>query len=929
MLKTLFLFLFSFFIILSAFAQQATIKGSVVDTIEKKKLQNSVIMLIRSTDSILVKSSRANKEGDFELSNLKKGTYSLRISYPRMADYVRDIRLTDSSKFNIGPIHMESKANLLNEVIIQAKKQAISLRGDTVTYQADSFAVKPNANVQDLLRRLPGIEVDKNGAIKAGGKEVNTLLVDGEEFFGDDPLLASKYLKANAVKEVQVYDKKTKEEELSGIKEGEAKEKVVNILLKDNAKNGYISTLDANSDLNQFRNIGGMAGLYKGKLKAAVFGFNSNLNKDSKVSASMNKLKGNDYDVIEVGDDGSTMMISYGGGNEDRFSPKNGLPNIINYGAHFSDKWNDNKLALKLNYRGVNNNVLDKTTSKNQSLLPNGTNFFSAGNSTTDNNNTGQNLKGNVNFKLDSLTTLQISFAGSKTNSVGTNTNTSETRGNAGLFVNNNNQTSKSTTHSNVFNGNINYARKFAKKGRTLSIDLQPETKNSSGLINNLNVTNYYDANGIINRTDNLNFLNDDSGNETSFATRVSYTEPLSKQFSLQTAYSFKTVASNSHKLVFDKSLNNKRIDSLSNNFDFNNFSNIGKAILQYRAKKFTLSGGAEATQTIFELNDLDRNNKFNRSYLNWAPQSNLSYKAGKNTSLSLNYNGNTQQPSLDQLQPIRQINNPLYQIIGNPNLKPSFNNSFGLNFNTYQQKSEMYMYAYIGYGFTKNDVVSSSSVDNVNKTITTFINLNGSNNIYAGASYNKGFSKLHIDAGLDLNYNLSNSVSILNNKLNKNTNNSISISPSLSYYGDIIQLDYRPSFNFSNSKSSIGAINNGKNFTHNHEISGNIQLPYHTEFNTSVSLSYQPANTSFSTPVNMAIWNAYLSQRMLKSEELQIKLSVSDILAQRLGYNRYVGGNTISENTNLFIPRYVLLGLTYNLSGNFVKKEKNSKISN
>ena len=183
MLKKLVLFLIPLTFFFSAFAQQASIKGSVVDTLEKKKLQNSSILLIRSKDSIMVKSVRANAKGEFGLGNLKAGDYNLLISYPKMADFVRDIRLTDSSKFNLGPIHMETKTNLLNEVIIRAQKQAVSLKGDTITYQADSFAVKPNANLQDLLRRLPGIEIDKNGAIKAGGKDVNTLLVDGEEFF--------------------------------------------------------------------------------------------------------------------------------------------------------------------------------------------------------------------------------------------------------------------------------------------------------------------------------------------------------------------------------------------------------------------------------------------------------------------------------------------------------------------------------------------------------------------------------------------------------------------------------------------------------------------------------------------------------------------------------------------------------------------------
>lgn len=923
MLKQLLSVLLFSLLFFSVKAQNASIKGIVVDTVEKTKLQNSSILLIKSKDSILVKDIRAEANGEFELSNLKKGNYTLVITFPKMADYIRDIQLSDSSKFNLGNIAMDSKATLLNEVVIKAQKQAISMKGDTITYQADSFAVKPHANVQDLLRRLPGIEIDKNGAIKAGGKDVNTLLVDGEEFFGDDPLLAQKYLKANAVSEVQVYDKKSKEEELSGIKESDAKEKVMNIKLKENAKNGYLSTLDANSDLNHFKNIGGMAGIYKSKLKAAVFGFNSNTNQDSKASAAMSKLKGNDYDVIEVGDDGSTVMISYGNNDDDDFSPSNGLPDVSNYGAHFSDKWNENKVGLKLNYKGNQRDILDRTTSKNQSLLPNGTNFFSAGSSNSETRNIGQSLKGGVDVKLDSLSTLKISFAGSKNKSNNVYTSINETRNDAGIFVNNSNQLNDGNSDNNLFNGNINYSKKFAKKGRTLSIDLQPETKNSSSLGNSSSVTNYYDANGVINRTDNQNFLNDNSGRETSLGSRISYTEPLSKQFSLQTAYSFKTVTSNSHKLVFDKSLNNKRIDSLSNNFDFNNFSNIGKVVLQYRGKKFTLSGGAEATQTTFELNDLDRNNKFNRDYLNWAPQSNLNYKVGKNTSLSLNYNGNTRQPSLEQLQPLRQVNNPLYQVVGNPNLKPSFNNNVGFNFNTYQQKSQMYAYAYMGFGFTKNAVVSSRTVDEFNKTISSYININGTNNLYAGASFNKSFSKLHLSTGLNANYNRSNSLSMLNNELNKNVSSSFSLRPRFSYYSDKVQIEYNPSVTFSNSRSSVGAINNGKSYSHNHEISGNISLPYSTEFNTSVSLSYQPANSSFSTPVNIALWNAYLSKKMLKSEELELKVSISDILAQKIGYNRYVGGNNIGEYTNSFIPRYVLIGITYNLTGNFIKQDK------
>lgn len=920
--KLLFLIALSLSTFLS-FAQNASIKGIVADTIEKKKLKNSSILLIRSKDSILVQTIRANTDGEFELKNLKQGNYSLLISYPKMADYVKDIKLSEDSKINLGLIHMESKSLLLQEIVVQAQKQAIRMKGDTVVYSADSFAVKPNANVQDLLRRLPGIEVDKNGAIKAGGKEVNTVLVEGEEFFGDDPVLATKYLKANAVKEVEVYDKKSKQTELTGIEDGDNKEKIINIKLKDNAKNGYLSTLDASSDLDHYKNLGGLIGIYKGKMKAAVYGNTNNLNQDSKITEAMSKLKGGDYDVIEVGDDGSTVAYSYGGDDDDYFSPVNGLPNFTAYGAHFSDKWNKNKLGLKLNYKNSTTDTKDIRTSIGQNLLPNGNSFFSSSNSSENTKKFNQNLKGNFEVTLDSLSTLKISIAGKQNKGDQSSTDYNQSLNDLGVFVSKNNQNTTGTSNGELFNGNINYTRKSKKKGRTLSIDFQPETDNNKSTEINQNVTDYYDANGVINKTDNLNLFKDNSGKKSSFASKISYTEPLSKSWSLQTAYSFKTIGSTSNKMVFDNAQNRKIIDSLSNNFKFDNFSNVGKVVLQYRAKKFSISGGLQATQTSFELNDLDRNTTFNRNYLNWAPTSNINYKLGKMTNVSLGYNGYTNQPSLNELQPIREITNPLFQVVGNSNLKPSFNSSFNLYFNSYMMKSEQFIYGSIYYSFTQNAIVGTSTVDEFNKTVASYTNLNGNNNISANASYQKGFRKLNLRTNFGINYYNSTNVSILNGKLNKNKTGQFSFRTGVSYYTDIVDINYNPSFNFTNSSSTLGSINNGRTFTHNHEISGTIKLPYKMEFNTSVSLSYRPANASFSTPLNVAIWNSYLSAKMLKADALEVKLSVSDILNQRIGYNRYVGGNTINESTYSYIPRYGLIGLTYNLSGNFVKDPK------
>lgn len=919
MLKRLLLLFFLVVPTIALFAQKASIKGIVADTLEKKKLQHSAILLIRNKDSILVKTVRTNANGEFEINKLKKGDYSLLVSYPKMADYVKEIKLTDSTQLDLGKIHMETKTFLLNEIIVKAQKQAISLKGDTIVYQADSFAVRPYANVEELLRRLPGMAVDKNGKITVAGKTINTVLVDGDEFFGDDPKMATKYLKANAVKEVEVYNKKSKLTDLTGIEDGE-EEKVINIKLKEEAKNGYLSTLDANSDLNHFKDLGGMMGVYKGKTKMAIYGTTSNLNQGSKINMSMGRLKGDDYDEIEVIDDGSS--ISYM--STDDFDSEtfwgSGLPNESAFGAYFSNKWNNNKQALKLNYKNTNNSFKDINTSKSQYLLPEGKSFFNSGNSTNNSKNTGDNLKGHVAIKLDSLSNLAISFGVNQSKNNNEAIDYSESLNDSGFFVSKNNQTLNSQGNRKLFNGNINYSRKFKTKGRTFSIDLQPEAGNNSSTGTNLNTTYYYDANGQLNNTDQLNLFNDNYGKQNTLASRISYTEPLSKNWLLQTMYTFKTISSISRKLVLDNNKNHQTIDSLSNNFEFDNFSNTGKAVLQYKTKKISLSGGLMAAQTSFQLNDIDRHTKFERSYLNWAPSGYLKYSPSNATSITVNYSGQTQQPGIEELQPIRQITNPLYQIVGNPNLRPSFQNSISLDMNNYGMKTDQFITINLNYYFTKDAITSTSNIDEFNKNISSYVNMDGNKSFSISGSYSKSFSKLKIRTGFNFSYNSSTNISILNNNINKNLGTRTSLRPNISYNGEKINISYSTSFNFTNNSSSIGSINNGKNYEHTHEINGTIQLPYQMEFNTSVSLSYRPKNASFNTPLNIALWNSYLSAKMLKAEELEIKLSVSDILNQKIGYNRYVGGNSIAENTYSYIPRYVLIGMTYNFSGNFKK---------
>lgn len=594
--------------------EKANIKGTVIDSWENKKLQNCIALIIRNTDSVMIKSVRTDANGGFLLDGILPGNYSLLVSYPKMADYVQDIKLSGESSIDLGFIYMESEAMLLKEVVIKARKEAVRKKGDTVVYMADSFAVRPNASVQDLLRRLPGVEVDKDGAIKASGKDVNTVLIDGEEFFGDDPLLATKYLKANAISEVQVYDKKGHEAELTGIKDGK-REKVINIKLKDDSKNGYLSTLDANSNLAHYKNLGGMAGIYKGKLKAALFGNSNNLNQESK---AMSKLRSKSYDVILMDDDEKEIISS--NGKDGYLSAANGLPSFTNYGAYLSNKWAEDKLSLKLNYKNTYKDISGTNNSDSQKLLPDGTGFFNSEKRNANSHQHMQDLSGDIEIELDSLSKMNISFEGRK--NLGNNylIESDLSKNEKDQVVSQNNQQNSSDGNGLAINGNVGYSRKSKKIGRTFSINLQPRIASSSSNETTLSNTIY----GPQNLNEKLDLLKDNSSKENSLGGRISYTEPIDRNWRIQAAYSFKLSSSNSNSTVYDNRQSRSPVDSLANNFDFKSFSNGGKMVIQYQNAKISVGAGIEAIKTDFGLEDIGNNDKFNRSYLNWAPRGNI-----------------------------------------------------------------------------------------------------------------------------------------------------------------------------------------------------------------------------------------------------------------------------------------------------------------
>ena len=371
-MQKLIAYLFLAFIIVSSAFAQSSIKGIVKDTTEKKNLANSVVMVLRQKDSIMVGYTRSNQSGNFVLKNLPAGKLIVLITYPKYADYVDDFELKDSADLDLHQIILTLKSQLLKTFVVNGTA-AIRLKGDTTEFKADSFKVQPNASVEDLLKKLPGIQVDKNGKITAQGETVQKVLVDGEEFFGDDPTLVTKNLRADMVDKVQVYDKKSDQAAFTGIDDGQ-KQKTINIQLKEDKKNGYFGKLSAGAATDGYHDSQAMFNKFQKKEKISFYGIVSNtgtagLNwQDQSNYGGTNGILSADANRNIIGsDDISGWDGNYSG---------QGYPLVQTGGVHYNNKWDNDNQSINGNYKTLQLFVNGQQCNQFRKYIPDSTTSY-------------------------------------------------------------------------------------------------------------------------------------------------------------------------------------------------------------------------------------------------------------------------------------------------------------------------------------------------------------------------------------------------------------------------------------------------------------------------------------------------------------------------------------------------------------------------
>ncbi len=897
-------------------AQNSTLKGVINDTSARQKLVNTTITLLHAKDSTLYKFTRSKEGGLFQFNNLDSGKYILMITHNRYADYLDAITMQPNETKDLKDVMMTLAANLLADVTVRTKIAAMRMKGDTLEYAADSFHVREGASVEDLLKTLPGIQVDKDGNITAQGEQVKKVLVDGEEFFGDDPTVATQNLQADALKSVQVFDKKSDQAEFTGIDDG-SKTKTINLKLKDDKKKGYFGKLDVGGGTDERWSESGMINDFQGKRKLSAYGITSSTGKTG--------LNWDERGSYGEADNGTEFNDDFGGfvffgNNDDEFSNDSyygqGLPKSWAGGLNFANKYNDDKQSLNGSYRFNKITSVGNGNSFSQSILPDSL-FYNTESARTFNSRWRHSLSSIYEQQFDSSFSMKFTGKGyiGHQNTL-SDYNDQALDANKALVNQSLRNTSSAGDNANA-NANLLLRKKFKKQGRTLSLNIN-DTYNSSSTDGFLYSLNSFYNKGALFFQDTTDQEKKNDATVNMFGSKLIYTEPVVKNLFAEINYAFRSSTSDAQKLSYDKALDGKYSllnDTFSTHYSFDVTTNTGGAALKYNGKKITFGAGTDVASTNFNQKDLLKDTSLKRNYINFFPRANFVYKFNQASRIFISYNGSTQQPSITQISPVADNTNPLIITVGNPSLKQEFIHNISFNANSFKVLSQRGFFMYGNVTITNNSIVTNQSTDVKGITTYTYVNTNGNYNAYAGLNYFKKFTKGDFNLNGGLNFNSSRYSNFVNGQKNQTNNYAPSLQLGFNKQKEKkYTINYWANINYNISKSSINSGLETKYWSQEHNINLTVYFLKKFELNNEVQ-GYLKQKTTTLTGNNVVLWNGYLGRKFLKNDKGLLKFYVYDLLNQNRGYDREINTNVITEKNYNKIKRYFMLSFVWNFS--------------
>ncbi|SJN31132.1 outer membrane beta-barrel protein [Sphingobacterium faecium] len=904
--RTIFNLLLLLPMLMSLCFAQSKIEGKISDSKDQQKLSNATIMLLSAKDSILLDFTRSDEHGNFSLNTPIQSESVLIVSYPKYGDYYTSI--LPNQEYSALKVGLTSTAQLLQEVIVTGRIP-ITIKGDTTEYDAGSFKVEKNAKVEDLLKVLPGITVDASGKITAQGKTVKKVLVDGEEFFGDDPTLVTRNLRSDMVDKVQVYEKKSEQSERTGVDDGQ-REQTINVKLKDGAKNGMFgkALLGVGTDDYYMGQI--MVNKFKGSQKISAYGLFGNNGTTTMNWQDADKYGGDSG--VSYGDDGSVSWSNF----TDPFSGQGvvGIPRAINSGINFSDKFDKNKHNVNINYKygRINSDGQDET------LMSGLINSRTVKTVDTENDQHRVNLKYDLNF--DSLNTLTIRGGASQKNLWSDNKREAYQFSEQLDTVTTEKTREVADNTVKAFNLSALFTHKFMKKGRSLTFNgetRKDETLGGGSLFSTVHKYDH-DTDSITDQRKNR------KQTVTTSRASLTYTEPLSKVLNLSIGAGIESNKSSSLVESFNKG--SGKYDDLdtrfSNDYDFDRTSSNYKLALGYTTEKLRFN-----FTNSFNNDDLEQKNNntkasFSRNFFTYNPSLSGGYSFNKGKNMWFNYNGRNQLPSLNQIQPILDNSDQLNRYLGNENLKPAFSHNFNLGYNTFKLLTGSYAYVGGNLNLVKDPISQNITTSNGINTYE-WNNITGKTNISANfwsGYYFKLNKKLGLSNSPQLSWSISENYNFFNGELNKVNTTNYNFTYTLTRdtkTGLNFNINLSPQYRVMESNLQQNTNSNGFVFA----SSGSVEYFFTKTLKvyTNYDYTYEAATQAFDQKFEQFLVHPGISKKFLKNESLILDFTVNDVLNQNKGFSRSAANSVFTQRRYDTIRRYYMLKLSWDFTKMFL----------
>jgi Outer membrane protein beta-barrel family/CarboxypepD_reg-like domain len=910
---------------LFSFSQYGSVKGKVIDSALKQNLSSATVIVTKKTDSSFAGYSISDKKGSFEITGLSYGEYILLVSFNGYEHFQKKVSVTKENKTaDAGNIFLQKNYSVLDGITV-TDAVPVRINGDTVSYKPGAFYNRPDATVEDVLKKIPGMQVQRDGSINAMGESVQKVYVNGKEFFGNDPKLATRNITADMVDQIQVYDDMSEQAKFTKIDDG-SKSKTINIKLKKDRNRGDFGRFTAGVG-NDNRYDGNLSyNRFRGDQRVSIIGTANNTNKQG-------------YSFNDNGSQGMTQFSqgSSGGGFSSggmNASAGGGIITGISIprsaGINYNDTWGA-KMDFSSSYHFSENEFNLSQQRYKKYFFPGDSSSAENSNSNSRTINKNHRINARWEFKLDSMNSLLYTGNISVQESGGEYADSFSTVSEA---VNNYLALSGQAIRNNSRNG-INYSgeflyrRKFNKQGRTFTFGWRNGyLKNESDNFNQ-NPILTYDLNGDVLNFINLDQQSEQFGDNRNNILSASYTEPMGKGKLLEFNYAYADSKSVSDKKTFDyDSVSAKYVlpDLYQTNyFEYRNSSSrLGTNFRMFK-NKFNYQLGMAVQQTELESRSITaltgKDTTLSQRFINLFPTANFNFTLDRSKSIRISYRGRTNTPSVTQVQDVPDYSNPLQVKTGNPSLKQEFASNITFGYNTFNVRTYNFFNANISFNTTANKIVNTMDSAGTVSVIIRPENMSGSYNGSGMFSFGFPFRKMK---GGNLNFTTMAFYSKDANSVYKRKvyTNILSLTQSAGYNLNRPNFDFGLTGNFSYNKLSYTFRPDGNTEYFKQSWSADFSYRFPGSFFVLTDVDYL-LSTRRSEGFNQEVllWNMAIAKKFLKNKAAELKLTLYDILNRSRGVNRTVSENYFEDTRSNVVPRFLLVSFTYHLKQKVQRK--------